>query len=70
VSRRAGPEGAIGGVTPARRLVFFSGETAFSSFAADGRVNQAYTDAGALFVLRVALAPMLVVFRGREAWED
>ena len=34
----------------------FSAETAFSSFAADGKVNQAYMDAGALFVPRVAFA--------------
>jgi hypothetical protein len=84
----------------------FSAETAFSSFAADGKVNQAYMDAGALFVPRVAfalsfffsrdgifqsppmertfrptrmlvrffvprvaLAPMLVFFRGQKAWE-
>ena len=35
----------------------FSAETAFSSFAADRKVNWAYTDAGALFVPRVAFAP-------------
>jgi hypothetical protein len=35
----------------------FAAETAFSSFAADRKVNWAYTDAGALFVPRVAFAP-------------